>query len=423
MNRFLEKRWPPFLLVALAALVVWGHTVTFGFVWDDIFFIRDLPSVRSLANLPQMFTSIEAQASDPYLFRVFRPVRTAQYALLHALDGHEVPQPWIFHLANVLWHAATAMMLFAVLVRLLPKMREGWEAGEARWWALFVALAFAVHPVTSEVVCWAKGLDDILAAFFTLACLRELLGPADSRAARWRALLWFSLAVYSKESAVPFAMVPLVIYRAVHQLPWREAAQRTFLFLFVGLVYMAHRGFIIERQSQSAPLSGSYGQTLVDMLPVVTKYFRLLWGIPPFFIDYKYLKGGYALGSMEVLVGLGLLLGLAGVAGWAWRRPGWRLAGVATGRVWLGLDGAVSAARLEPAADDAIHGGAISLLAAHRLAAGSGGPGRQRAAESPRAICRGWVDFNLGVVRLGAFVDLAGRGDTVHPQCPGQSAG
>jgi len=171
MNRFLNLKWSPYLLLGVAVLLVWGHTVKYEFVWDDMFFIRDLPSVRSVKNIPAMFTSIEAQATDPYLFRVFRPIRTAHYALLHALDGHEVPQSWIFHLTNVLWHGATAMMLFAVLCRLLPKLRANLTSEESRGWPLFVALAWAVHPAVSEVVCWAKSLDDILAAFFTLASL------------------------------------------------------------------------------------------------------------------------------------------------------------------------------------------------------------------------------------------------------------
>ena len=335
MSRLLSKKWAPFLLLAAATLLVWGHTVTFDFVWDDTFFIRDLPSVRSVKNIPKMFSSIEAQATDPYKFRVFRPIRTAHYALLHALDGHEVPQPWIFHLANILWHGSTAMMLFAALGRLLSKLRKDWSPEEARGWALFVALAFAVHPVVSEVVCWAKSLDDILAAFFTLASLRELLKQADDRPARWRGLIFFALAAYSKESAVPFAILPLVICRAIHRRPWRESLQHAAVYLLVAAVFMAQRGYIIERQSQTAPLSGTYAQTLLDMLPVVLKYFRLLWGVPPFFIDYKYLKGGYSPTSLEVAGGLGLLAALAAAGFFAWRRNALRAAGF--GLLWTGL--------------------------------------------------------------------------------------
>ena len=74
------------------------------------------------SHIPQMFYRLDAQATLPNDFRVFRPIRTAHYALLRFLEGSEVPQPWIYHLANVCWHGGTAMMLFAVLTRLLPRL-------------------------------------------------------------------------------------------------------------------------------------------------------------------------------------------------------------------------------------------------------------------------------------------------------------
>lgn len=335
MNLFPAKRWPPFLLLGIATFLVWGHTVTFDFVWDDDFFIRDLPSVRSLKHVPEMFYRLDAQATLPNDFRVFRPIRTALYALLHFLGGKETPQPWIYHLANVLWHGGTAMMLFAALTLLLPRWRNGFTEEETRRWSFFVALAFAVHPVVSEVVCWAKSLDDILAAFFTLAALRELLLPPGNKAAHWRGLLFFALAVYSKESAVPFVVVPLVIFRKIHHLGWRQSIIRTAWFLMVAAIYLANRHFVIGRSSQTAPISGSYGQTLIDMLPVVPKYFRLLWGVPPFFIDYSYLPGGCWFWSPEVLAGLALLIALVLAGVIAGRKPGWELLGF--GLLWTGL--------------------------------------------------------------------------------------
>lgn len=335
MNLFLAKRWPPFLLLGIATFLVWGHTVTFDFVWDDDFFIRDLPSVRSLKHVPEMFYRLDAQATRPNDFRVFRPIRTAFYALLHFLDGKETPQPWIYHLANVLWHGGTAMMLFAALTLLLPRWRNGFTEEETRRWSFFIALAFAVHPVVSEVVCWAKSLDDILAAFFTLAALRELLLPPGNKAAHWRGLLFFALAVYSKESAVPFVVVPIVIFRKIHHLGWRQSIIRTAWFLLVAAIYLANRHFVIGRSSQTAPISGSYGQTLVDMLPVVPKYFRLLWGVPPFFIDYSYLHGGCWFWSPEVLAGLALLIALVLAGVIAGRKSGWELPGF--GLLWTGL--------------------------------------------------------------------------------------
>src|SRR6266496_2886565 len=79
-------------LVLLVALV-WGHTVSFRFVWDDKYFIEDLPSIRSLHNIPAMFYRLDAQSSYPAGFVLFRPLRTLHYALLFALGGGKQPQP------------------------------------------------------------------------------------------------------------------------------------------------------------------------------------------------------------------------------------------------------------------------------------------------------------------------------------------
>lgn len=335
MNHYLAKKWPPFILLGMATLLVWGHTIMFNFVWDDEYFIRDLPSVRSLRYIPEMFYRLDAQATLPNDFKVFRPIRTAHYALLHFLAGQEVPQPWIYHLANVLWHGGTAMMLFVALTALLPRLANNMTGAEARLWSFWAALAFAVHPVVSEVVCWAKSLDDILAAFFVLAALRELLQPLENQAARWRSLVFFALAVYAKESAVPLAAVAFVLFRKIHCRPWKESLRRTAPFFIIAAVYLLHRHLVIGRTSQTAPISGTYGQTLLDMLPVVPKYFRLLWGQPPFFIDYSYLPGRCSFWSGAVLGGLallGLLLAIGFAAGRSRKLP---LLGF--GLLWTGL--------------------------------------------------------------------------------------
>lgn len=332
---FLLKGRLPFLLLGAATLAVWAQTVGFGFVWDDDFFIRDLPSIRSLRHVPEMFYRLDAQSTVPDGFVLFRPIRTAHYALLHLLGGSVVPQPWIYHLANVLWHGAVAMMLFAVSTLLLPQLHSKLTEAEVRRWSFFIALAFAVHPVVSEVVCWAKSLDDILAAFFTLAAFWQLLQPPGNRFGLWRALLFFALAIYSKESAVPFAIIPFVIFRRIHRMPWKESAIRTACFLAVAALYTVHRHMVIGRTSQTEPISGTYGQTLLDMLPIVLKYFRLLLGIQPFFIDYTYLRGGYSVASVEVLGGLALLLVLVFAGVLAWRKEGTALIGF--GLLWTGL--------------------------------------------------------------------------------------
>ena len=70
------------------------------------------------------------------------------------------------------------------------------------------------------------------------------------------------------------------------------------------------------------------------MLPVALSYFRLLWGVPPFFIDYGFLHGG-SQGWLPVLAGLLLILvGIAAIIV-CLRRQSHDMIGI--GLLWVGL--------------------------------------------------------------------------------------
>jgi hypothetical protein len=317
-----RSKWWPYLLIVAAVFLVWGQTITFQFVWDDKNFIQDLKSIRSLSNVPQMFYALDAQSSYPKGFVLFRPLRTLHYAILFALGGGGSPKPWLFHLANVVWHAASCVLLYRML-RLLIAGVERREADPAvSWMALLGALAFAVHPVVSEVVCWAKSLDDLMATTFVLASCCALLSwrPDQNHRAYWWAVGLFAMAVYSKESAVPLALfcVPLLAFK---RQPLAKIVRHALPFLAVAGIFVIHRHLVIGRTSQMAPISGSYFQTLLDTLTAGPIYARLLAGIPPFCIDYIYMSNGNALTSTPVLIGGGLVLMLVGLSLLALWRP------------------------------------------------------------------------------------------------------
>jgi tetratricopeptide (TPR) repeat protein len=332
MERVLSHAPSPRLcraVIVLLAALVWGKTVKYDFVWDDHYFIIENQAIYSLKNIPAMFYSRIAEASHPKDFPNFRPMRNVAYALLYQLGGKATPQAWIFHLANVLGHTVAALLIFATASLLfLP-------AGEApsRWAALLTGAAFAVHPAASEVVCWAKGLDDILAAIFVLAAARQLLLWRGEKRRLAAALAFFAVAVYAKESAVPFAGLVFFLWRACHNLPWKRCALLTAPFLLVAALYVAHRSLVLGQSAQCAPISGTYGQTLLDTVPALTIYFRLLWGVPPFSIDYTDMHGHLRLFSVSVLTGLLLLLLWAAATWTAWRHE--KLRAAAVGLLWL----------------------------------------------------------------------------------------
>ena len=335
MEKYLSKNGLCCGVIGLFALLLWGQTARFDFVWDDAIYIAQNKSIRSLAGIPKMFCRREAQSAEPSPAS-YRPLRNAFYALLYALDGKETPQPWIFHLANVLWHGAAALLLFLAALLLCQRL-TGRVSTPERMASLLIALGFAAHPVNSEAVCWAKCMDDLMAAVFVLAAARSLLKWDEGGRGYVAALAWFLLAVFSKESAVPFALAVFFMLHGFHKLPWRRSAKLAIPFLLVAFFYAACRHWVMGRSSQCPPLSGTYGQTLIDMFPVALEYWRLFWGIPPFCADYNWMVGAppHPFLSGSVLGGVFLVLFFGALAAWLWRRPEWRMS--AFGLVWLGL--------------------------------------------------------------------------------------
>jgi tetratricopeptide (TPR) repeat protein len=65
------------------------------------------------------------------------------------------------HLVNVLFHAATAVLLFLVLRRMTGGM----------WRSFFVAAVFAIHPLRAESVAWVSERKDVLSGLFFMLTL------------------------------------------------------------------------------------------------------------------------------------------------------------------------------------------------------------------------------------------------------------
>ena len=141
------------LFLALAVLAVFGQTAGFGFVgYDDRQNVYENPVVQqglSLKAVGWAFT--HAQGGNWIPLTTLSHILDCQLFGLRA-GGH--------HLVNVLFHAATAVLLFLVLRQMTGSL----------WRSAFVAALFAVHPLRAESVAWVSERKDVLSGlFFMLA--------------------------------------------------------------------------------------------------------------------------------------------------------------------------------------------------------------------------------------------------------------
>lgn len=186
----------------LAAILVYWNSLAGGFVWDDRFLIVDNPRVQSFDRLAELVTHDYVFVAETDLsYGYFRPLSSLSLAVDYAVWG---PDPFGFHLTNVLLHAASSLLVCLLALGLGASRPVAWVAG----------LLFAVHPIHTESVAWIAGRTDVLSFLLAGASLGLFLVRARAasgvgrRLALAGSLLCLALALLAKEMA---AVVPLWI--------------------------------------------------------------------------------------------------------------------------------------------------------------------------------------------------------------------
>ncbi|MHB8834563.1 MAG: tetratricopeptide repeat protein [Candidatus Methylomirabilia bacterium] len=167
-----------------------------GFVdYDDPDYVTKNPWVISGLTTAGAAWALTATEADNW-----HPVTWLAHMLDATLFGLN---PAGHHATSVLWHAATAVLLFLVLARLTGHT----------WRSLAVAAIFAVHPLRVESVAWAAEKKDLLGGFFWVLTLGAYLGfcrrPGAGRYAL--VLLLFVLGLAAKPMLVTLPLILLLI--------------------------------------------------------------------------------------------------------------------------------------------------------------------------------------------------------------------
>lgn len=237
------------LLVALASTLPFAGTLGHGFALDDVSEVVRNDHVRSLSDIPRLFTEGAwdgAGDTNP----IYRPLTSATYALQHALGGLS---PLGYHLGNVLLHALASLLVLAM----------GRRLGLSLAAATLGAALFAVHPIHVEVVANVAGRKDALSTALVLAAV--LAHDAALRRGRaWPALAIATVAaaLFAKESGAAAIGAAFAWTLLVDRRPWREARARTAtLFAAYAVVFAL---YLVARKAAV----GSFGVPLA-LIPYV----------------------------------------------------------------------------------------------------------------------------------------------------------
>lgn len=190
-----EKKYQLFcfyILLGLAVIVCFEQVRNFDFInLDDQVYVTHNQHVRTgltHGNIIWAFTNSN------------RPLTWLSHMLDCQLFG--LNAGW-HHIVNLLLHLANTLLLFSVLLQMT----------KAPWRSLFVAGAFALHPMHVESVAWIAERKDVLSTLFwmltMIAYLRYVRRPAVSR--YLLTLILFILGLMAKPMLVTLPFVLLLL--------------------------------------------------------------------------------------------------------------------------------------------------------------------------------------------------------------------
>lgn len=189
--------------VAIATVAAFLPALAGEFLnWDDTINFVENPDYRGLSapHLRWMATT--------FLMGHWHPLTWLTLGIDYTIWGMN---PVGYHLTSLLFHAANAALLYAVLLKLLGL---GGRPG-ARWPAAAGALLYSLHPLRVESVAWITERRDVVCVFFSLLCvlawLKRIGEEREGRpGTRWLVLsvAAFGAALLSKALVI---MLPAVL--------------------------------------------------------------------------------------------------------------------------------------------------------------------------------------------------------------------
>ena len=201
-------------VVALATILTFLPVLGNGFVdWDDDKNFINNPHFRGLGTdqLHWMWTTFHMGH--------YVPLSWMTLGLDYTIWGMN---PTGYHLTSLLLHTANAIVVFALLRRLLTIAgRQSTGDGQSETSPDTIALAagvaaliFALHPLRVESVAWATERRDVLSGLFFFSSILEYVrsrGSAHERRGYVIALGLFACALLSKATSMTLPAVLLVL--------------------------------------------------------------------------------------------------------------------------------------------------------------------------------------------------------------------
>jgi len=278
-----------YLTIALAVFVLYGNTLSNGYVLDDFSVIKENNIVnQGTKNLGQIFKTSYRAGYLNVNDGLYRPLSLAMFAVEWSISPDN---PGLGHFINLIVYIFCGIILFKLLQKLLPQLHHFVIVGSV--------LLFIAHPIHTEVVGNIKSRDELLCFLFSFLSIHFILKYIDESKSY---LLVFSsislfMAFLAKESAIltiPILFVMIWYFK-------KEAMSK--LIGIAASVVVPFLIYMLIRKSVLDSFAGIQSVTLIDnpigaqtnfalklmgSLQVIGEYMQLFVLPHPLVYDYSY---------------------------------------------------------------------------------------------------------------------------------------
>ncbi len=145
----------------------WNHFHN-EFQFDDAHTIVNNNAIRSLKNIPSFFADAKTTSCLP-ANQIYRPGLTTLNAIDYWIGGHEVPEPFNFHVSIFICYVLLGILIYFLLLKIF---NESFEHKWNPYFALFGAVFYSLHAANAETVNYVIARSD---SFSTLMIVLSLL--------------------------------------------------------------------------------------------------------------------------------------------------------------------------------------------------------------------------------------------------------
>jgi len=201
--------------IVIIGLIVYANMLFNGFVWDDLTYIINNPTIHSF-NIVSILNSFKES-----LFNSggeYRPITAIYFLITYAFFGNS---PFFYHFIQLSLHIVNTILIFILFAKFF-----------SRKISLFLSVIFLIHPMQVEAISYIASTGNPL--FFLFGIIALLIGISNNVDTQRQIVIFclLLLSLFARETGILFLLL-IIFYRILFN------KKQTVSFLIFSLITLS----------------------------------------------------------------------------------------------------------------------------------------------------------------------------------------